>query len=168
MVEVTYDCLSRYSKVVHIAGAALLLVLAIGKWASLKFTRMEFVLAFYYVFLAFIIVIAEFPFKCFACILDYFGYMKYNCGKAGNSLFLFGLTVGKAVLNIAVSIFFGLAAIAFLILGFACRRVEKEKLEDNKGAVSATEKPNNTGLEQNIDLNAAAAAAAATEMKNKI
>jgi hypothetical protein len=168
MVEVTYECLSRYSKVVHIAGAALLLVLSIGKWASLKFTRMEFVLAFYYVFLAFIIVIAEFPFKCFACILDYFGYMKYNFGKAGNSLFLFGLTVGKEVLNIAVCIFFGLASIAFFILGFACKRVEKEKLDDNKTPANTSGKPNNTGLEQNIDLNAAAAVAAAAEMKNKI
>ena len=154
-------CISKYSKVINITGACLLIILAINKWVSLIFTRMEFILCFYYIILAFVIIVAEFPFKCFQCMLQYFGYMTYNFGKAGNSFFIFGLTVGLPVLNIIVCAFFGLVGIIYLILGCSCRKTENQNSSPDSSR-PLSDKP------VKIDLNAEASKKAEKDIVNKV
>ncbi len=132
MVQFNYPCLIKFSKFFHAAGAVLLFVISIIKFAQFNFQTTEFILTIYYIFFGILIILVELG---LGRVLDNFHFMRFAFGKMLFAIFMAGITFTLSYwLQAIVSVFFMIAAVFFGMIGCCYYKEEKEIAEDHPGS----------------------------------
>ena len=117
------DCIKSWARAFQFIGAVLLVILALVRFIDGALTDPPtFILTFYYLVFAVLLVVAEFQIKM---VMQFFHFLYYSWGKAVLDFFLFTITFDTDIVplfQIPVAIFFLIASIMFLIIAFACKR----------------------------------------------
>ena len=129
MVE--YTTVKRISMILHYICAGLLIAMSLGTWAYKKGTKVEIILACYYILFAVIIIFTELEWKVplFKTLISYIAYMRYNFGKFGNLMLVFFLGLGKYVFNIIPIVVCICVSIYFLVIAFVFKSDEESDMQ---------------------------------------
>jgi hypothetical protein len=125
-----YSKIKLINMILHYVVSGMCLIMAFGTWGYKRFSRIEFILCFYYILFAVLIIFCELreKVKFFENVISYIGYLKYNFGKFGNCMFLFFLGLGRFVFNILPIIIILGIAINFIAIAFVYRQEEADDL----------------------------------------
>ena len=142
-MALSYDKIKKIAMIIHYICAGALLLNAFGTWGYNKFTKIDFILCFYYILFAVIIVFTELRLKVpfFQKIIGNIGYMKYNFGKFGNLMFLFFIGIGRFAFSIIAVIIHISAAIFFIVIAFLYKTSEATELNEEEGGKPAEPNP---------------------------
>ena len=129
-----YSKIKLINRILHYVVAGMCLIMAFGTWGYRRFSRVEFILCFYYILFAVLIIFCELQerVKFFENVIGFLGYLRYNFGKFGNCLFLFFLGLGRFVFNIIPIIVILGVAINFIVMGFVYKQEESEDLNGSQ------------------------------------
>ncbi len=153
-----YDSVKRVARICHFVGAVLLFLMSIVRFSQLNFTSTEFILCVYYIFFGVLIIFVELGFEF---ITSKFFFMNYSFGKALFAGFVATLCYGTSYwVQLAVAIFFTVACLGFLVMGFMFTSQEAENVKPkdpaaadaNKNAPAAPATSNNQREADNMKL----------------
>ena len=119
-MAIEYSTVKFVARICHFVGAGLLLLLGIMEFARLDFIATTFFMNIYYILFGIVIVLTELGFQR---VIDNFYFMRFYFGKSFFCGFIGILCFGSSYwVRLLTAIFFVVACIAFLILGFFYRK----------------------------------------------
>ena len=123
----SYEAIKKVAAICHIVGAGLLVIMSVINFAQFNFTSIDFVLTIYYILFGAIIVFCELGINF---VLKNFYFMNFFLGRAIFCTFVACITFQTDYwLKILISVFFIVAAVCFVFLGF-CYSAEEATIEE--------------------------------------
>ena len=135
----SYETVKKVAQIWHGVGAILLFVTSILKIAQFNINQaIDYIMTAYYILFGILIVLIEFGVPK---VLQVFYFMNFSFGKALSCAFIATMTFNlHDTMQLITTIFFFIAALGFLIIGFCFCGKEAEEAAKN-APQSAGESP---------------------------